>query len=140
VLSVLKDRAPQIMQKQPPEGLRPHLRDAIASLKARTQAPHPLHEPKAEEMPTSARYQQAINSWVNSHTPAQRQRRYAMGEIIKLSGVDGVSGKPVSVQVMGEALLACGFTQGRDWTNAGRNRRYWSLTNGFKNGNQIQRK
>ena len=117
------------MIMQPPEGLRPHLRDAINDLKRKVQVNQsvPQHPTITEVVTTSARYEIAIAKWAATLTPAQRQRRYAMDEIIKLSGAQGCDGKQASVQVMGVALLARGFVQGRDWTVAGRNCRFWKL-------------
>ena len=116
-----------IAPMQPPEKLTAYIRDAIADLKRKVEAPKPKAVARAA-IPTSARYQNAIARWVATLTPLQRLRRYGMDEVVKLAGVQGANGKPASIQAMGDALLACGFAQGRDWTTAGRNRRYWVLT------------
>ena len=126
MLSVLKNQPLPRSDVQPPEKLTAYLRDALGDLKRRVDA----HKPKSAASaatPTSAHYQHAIARWVATLTPVQRLRRYGMDEIIKLVGTNGVNGQPASIQVMGVALHACGFVQKRDWTKAGRNRRYWEL-------------
>lgn len=126
MLSVLNNHSAAPSNVQPPEKLTAYIRDAIADLKRKVEAPEPKAAASAA-MPTSARYQNAIERWLATLTPAQRQRRFSMGEIVKLAGVIGINGKPASVQVMGDALHACGFVHKRDWTTAGRNTRYWAL-------------
>ena len=127
MLSVLKNQPAAPSSVQPPEKLRPHLRDAINDLKRKVlgSQPNPLH--RTEGVTACGLYQRDIERWVGSLTPAQRLRRYAIGEVIKLAGVNGCSGKQASVQVMGAALQACGLVQKRDWTKAGRNQRYWKI-------------
>lgn len=115
-----------IAPMQPPEKLTAYMREAIDDLKRKAVAPKPKAVAFAS-IPTSACYQNAIARWVATLTPLQRMRRFSMGEIIKLTGACGINGKPASVQAMGDALHACGFVQKRDWTKAGRNRRYWKL-------------
>lgn len=126
MLSVLKNQPLPRSSMQPPEKLTAYIRDAIADLKRKVEAPKPKPAASAAT-PTSARYQNAIASWVATLTPMQRTRRFSMSEIIRLADVDGINGKPASVHVMGDALHASGFEQKRDWTKAGRNRRYWKL-------------
>ena len=126
MLSVLKNQPLPRSVVQPPEKLTAYLRDALGDLKRRVDA----HKPKSAASaatPTSAHYQNAIARWVATLTPVQRLRRYGMDEIVKLAGVEGANGKPASIQAMGVALYAGGFVQARDWTKAGRNRRYWKL-------------
>ena len=127
MLSVLKNQPVAPSSVQPPEKLRPHLRDAISDLKRKVLGSQPNRLHRTEGVTASGLYQRAIERWLGSLTPAQRLRRYGMGEIIKLAGVNGCSGKQASVQVMGAALQACGFKQSRDWTKAGRNQRNWTL-------------
>ena len=128
MLSVLNKRDPPHSNMQPPEKLSAYIRDAIADLKRKVEAPKPKAAAGAV-MPTSALYQNAIAKWIESLTPLQRFRRFSMIEIIKLAGTSGINGKAASVQLMGDALHACGFVQSRDWTKAGRNRRYWVMKN-----------
>ena len=126
MLTVLKTLPARPSDVQPPEKLTAYLRDALIDLKRKVDASVPKAATRVD-ISTSVRYQDAISGWIATLTPVQRQRRFSMDEIIKLAGVRGIDGRLASVQVMGDALQSCGFTQGRDWTKAGRNQRFWKM-------------
>ena len=70
-------------------------------------------------------YANQITNWTQRLTPAQLSRRYSMEEIMTLAGLKGRYRDHASVRYTGEALRRCGFVTKRDWTTAGRNKRYW---------------
>lgn len=66
-----------------------------------------------------------IKIWAESMTPEQLARRFSTEEIERLAGLVGKHGGRAANHLMAQALRAVGFTSCRDWTVAGRNRRYW---------------
>jgi len=66
-----------------------------------------------------------IMSWLDSMTPEQRVRRFTTYEVECLAGLTGKNGVNVAHHHIGLALRNCGFRPKRDWTVAGRNKRYW---------------
>jgi hypothetical protein len=71
------------------------------------------------------RLREQIKTWAESMTPDQLTRRFSTEEIERLAGLVGKHGGRAAHHHMAEALRAIGFTSCRDWTVAGRNRRYW---------------
>lgn len=70
-------------------------------------------------------YVTQITRWSQQLTPAQLSRRYSMEEVMALAGLKGRYRDHASVRYTGEALRRCGFVTKRDWTTAGRNKRFW---------------
>lgn len=66
-----------------------------------------------------------IKTWSESMTPEQRKRRFTMEEIERLAGLMGKFGGRAAHHHIAQSLLAIGFDSRRDWTAAGRNKRYW---------------
>ncbi len=48
-----------------------------------------------------------------------------MDEVMVLAGLKGRYREHASARYTGEALRRCGFVTKRDWTTAGRNKRFW---------------
>lgn len=71
------------------------------------------------------RLREQIKTWADSMTPDQLTRRFSTEEIERLAGLVGKHGGRAANHHMAQALRAVGFTSCRDWTVAGRNRRYW---------------
>jgi hypothetical protein len=71
------------------------------------------------------RLREQIKTWSESMTPEQLTRRFSTDEIERLAGLIGKHGGRAAHHHMAQALRAVGFTPCRDWTVAGRNRRYW---------------
>lgn len=116
--------------KQPHLVLSPTLRQQIDKLKAETlelNAKAPTNPTKPISL--IEQYTNQITSWVASMTALQRQRTYTLEEIIALAGLKGHFRSRASNQFTGEALRRCGFNPKRDWSNLGRNKRYWTLIN-----------
>lgn len=71
----------------------------------------------------SADYKRLIAHWFEKEPPALRYRKYSMTEfVIRFAG--RFRPKPAA-RLLAEALRELGWTEHRDWTRAGRNRRYW---------------
>lgn len=111
------------MTMQPPV-IGANLRDAVNRL-AREAATTP--QPHTHLAPGSIAdsYVTQITSWSQQLTPAQLDRRYSMEEVMILAGLKGRYRDRASVRYTGEALRRCGFVTKRDWTTAGRNKRFW---------------
>lgn len=66
-------------------------------------------------------YAQHLQSWWNSMAPAVRQHPWSM-EIIMASAFPG---EQVAPRFVSEQLRLAGWSEKRDWTSKGRNRRQW---------------
>ena len=66
-----------------------------------------------------------IKAWSESMTPEQRKRRFTIEEIERLAGLMGKFGGRAAHHHIGQSLRAIEFAPRRDWTVAGRNKRYW---------------
>jgi len=72
-------------------------------------------------------YVERIQTWVGRLPPVQRHRQFTIAEVIALATLTGHFRPNASLRYAGEALRRCGFKQKRDWTAAGRNKRYWKF-------------
>ena len=72
-------------------------------------------------------YVENIQTWVSRLPPVQRCRQFTITEVIALATLPGHFRPNASLRYTGEALRRCGFKQKRDWTAAGRNKRYWQF-------------
>ncbi len=70
-------------------------------------------------------YTSLIRTWQDQATPVQKLRLFTIDELIRLANLSGRFRVQASHRYTGEALRRCGFKQKRDWTAAGRNKRYW---------------
>jgi len=73
-----------------------------------------------------------ISLWINSMAPEQRKRRFSIDEVERLAGLVGKSGGSAAHHQIAQALRALGFQPCRDWTNAGRNKRFWKYSGDSK--------
>lgn len=71
-----------------------------------------------------------IAAWCASMSPEERKRRFSLAEVEKLAGLVGKHGGHAAHHYIAQALRAVGFQPCRDWTNAGRNKRFWKLSGG----------
>lgn len=106
--------------------MRPWLLQQIEQL--REQASHQVQvklpsQPASTSSRTNLDYKQLIQHWYEQEAPALRERKYSMTEfVVRFSG--RFRPKPAT-RLIAEALRELGWTEHRDWTRAGRNRRYW---------------
>lgn len=104
-----------------------NLRETINQLK--TEAMHA----KVGPLQAKARgriadeYAALIQTWISTLPPMQRSRQFTITEVIALATLPGHFRPNASLRYTGEALRRCGFKQKRDWTAAGRNKRYWKF-------------
>lgn len=68
-------------------------------------------------------YVQTILTWWRSLPPETRQRPWLLEKIIAAAFTD--PNRPPSGWRVGQALRRLGWQCKRDWSNAGKNRRYW---------------
>lgn len=112
---------------QPPV-IRETLRDSVNRLVREAASTSSLgpHKQFATE-PIADGYVAQIISWTQRLTPAQLGRSFSLEEVMALAGLKGRYREHASLRYTGEALRRCGFKQQRDWTAAGRNKRYWKF-------------
>jgi hypothetical protein len=114
-------------EMQPPLILRP-LREQIEHLREQARL-------SAQQKPTDKNmdskivdeYTALIRNWQDQATPIQRLRLFTIDELIRLANLTGRFRDHASHRYTGEALRRCGFKQKRDWSVAGRNKRFWLL-------------
>lgn len=87
-------------------------------------------KPPSEQTALSHNLRIEIERWLISMTPAERARRFTTAEIIALAQLKGKTGTVPAAHTVSQALRSMGFMHCRDWTAAGRNRRYWKLHGG----------
>jgi hypothetical protein len=68
-----------------------------------------------------------IKTWFESMTPGQRSRCFSIEEVEVLAGLVGKHGGHAAHHQIAQALRSAGFRPSRDWTVAGRNRRFWKF-------------
>jgi len=113
---------------QPHLILGPTLRQRIDRLKAETLELNSKPPPRATKpILLIDHYTHQLTEWVASLNPLQLSRSYTLLEIITLAGLKGHYRIRASNQFTGAALRASGFVGKRDWTNQGRNSRYWKF-------------
>lgn len=110
---------------QPPR-MKPPLREEIDQLIARASRQSqvtPSSQPASQIPCPPVDYKQLIQLWFDKEPPALRNRKYSMTEfVMRFAG--RFRPKPAA-RLIAEALRELGWTEHRDWTRDGRNRRYW---------------
>jgi hypothetical protein len=110
---------------QPPV-ITPHLRDSVNLLVTKSREKATCHPPSNTEMGAILDcYANQIMKWSQHLSPAQLSRKYSIEEVMALACLRGRYRDHASVRYTSEALRRCGFVTKRDWTVAGRNKRYW---------------
>lgn len=112
---------------QPPTSARSPLRAHLEQLRAAAQKT--MHTLPANQVNLMG---ERIWSWVNSMSPEQRTRRFSVDEIERLAGLVGKHGGRAAHHHIAHALRAVGFQPCRDWTIAGRNKRFWKYSGEMK--------
>ena len=112
---------------QPPLIIRP-IREQMELLRKQALSkvePQPVMSASAQKIVDD--YASLIRSWQEQATHVQRLRLFTIDELIRLTNLSGRFRVRASHRYTGEALRRCGFKQKRDWTRAGRNKRYWQF-------------
>ena len=104
---------------QPPTFNSVPLRIQLGQLKHAAAAVRVKHQSHADKL------RDQIKAWSESMTPEQRKRRFTLEEIERLAGLVGKVGRGAAHHPIAQSLRAIGFDSRRDWTAAGRNKRYW---------------
>lgn len=124
-LSDVETQPPQTMGKNPVIGT---LRTYLQSLNTLTEQQLFAHKTatatKVKNRPARQEpLENQIKRWWSSLPPCLRQRRFQIGEIA--NNCNGRFKKKPALRNVAEALRALDWKECRDWTNAGRNRRFW---------------
>ena len=110
---------------QPPV-ITAYLRDSVNHLVTESKVKAKCHDPSnGEKASISDCYVSQIMNWSRHLSAVQLSRKYSIEEVIALACLRGRYRDHASVRYTSEALRRCGFKQKRDWTAAGRNKRYW---------------
>ncbi|MFM2029143.1 MAG: hypothetical protein RL517_334 [Pseudomonadota bacterium] len=103
-----------------------NLREAVNRLvQEATATAKSTPHPQSIKSSISDGYVNQILIWCQNLTPSQLSRSYTLEEVMALNGLKGRYREQASVRYTAEALKRCGFKQKRDWTVAGRNKRFW---------------
>ncbi len=97
------------------------IRDQLAQLKADAEAcrENVLFTSGAD------RLIHEINVWLKTMSLQQQYRKFTIDEVVTLAQLTGTCQAYPAKREVAQALRALGFRPCRDWTKAGRNRRYW---------------
>lgn len=71
-----------------------------------------------------------LAEWLESMPPDQRRRRFTLDEVERLAGLMGKHGGRAAHHHIAQVLRRLGFAHRRDWSAAGRNRRFWQFEGG----------
>lgn len=113
------------LKMQPPLIYR-SVREQIDLLREQALAPvNSKHPAVKTDQAIVDEYTSLIRTWQDQATPVQKLRLFTIDELIRLTNLSGRFRVQASHRYTGEALRRCGFKQKRDWTAAGRNKRYW---------------
>ena len=112
---------------QPPTSAHSPLRLHLEQLHRSVQRGTYTRPPSQTEQ-----FRSLINRWSETMTPEQRSRRFSTEEVERLAGLVGKNGGRAAHHHIALALRSAGFSPCRDWTVAGRNRRYWKLSGELK--------
>lgn len=115
------------MNVQPPTSVRAPLRLHLEQLRQATQRATYTRPPSQTDL-----FRDLIKRWASAMTPEQRSRRFSTEEVERLAGLVGKHGGRAAHHHIALALRSAGFSPCRDWTVAGRNRRYWKLSGELK--------
>ena len=110
--------------KQPPQ-LRPHLREELDRLLRQAASSGSKSSSPRNTCRHELDYVEAISIWFNALAPTVRHRPYKLTEILVLAKLQGRYRDRPAMRVIGDTLRKLGWSEHRDWTRAGRNRRYW---------------
>lgn len=97
------------------------LREQVA--KRRTEQERIEAEQVKREPKRKLDYAGTVTAWWNNQPPKMREHPWSLKTIAAAAFAD--SPRKPSIQHVAEALRHIGFTERRDWSRAGRNRRQW---------------
>jgi hypothetical protein len=98
------------------------LRDQLAQLKVFAES-----APKSVGIQCGPdRLVSEISAWLKTMSLQQQSRKFTIDEVVALARLTGAYQLSPAKREVALALRTLGFQPCRDWTRAGRNRRYWS--------------
>lgn len=103
------------------------LRQQLESLKSQVRAAMPTHRPPLRDADILRDLELKLKVWKSIMTPQEQRRGFTTAEVIVLAQLRGKHRPLPGDRLVGLALRAVGFVPCRDWTVAGRNRRYWKF-------------
>jgi hypothetical protein len=109
---------------QPPV-ITAHIRNSVNRLITESKVSKTQEHTNSITVSIPDNYVGQITKWSEHLSAAQLSRKYSIEEVIVLARLRGRYRDQASVRYTGEALRRCGFITKRDWTVAGRNKRYW---------------
>lgn len=98
------------------------LRVRLEQLKLATKQNAKVKPPSQSELIVAR-----LKAWVETMSPLEQRRPFTTEEVERLAGLAGKQGGRPACHHIAAALRAVGFKPCRDWTVAGRNKRYWKL-------------
>lgn len=108
------------------------LRQQLQSLKSQAQAATNTHRSHHRDVDILRGLVLKLSTWKASMTPQEQSRCFTTAEIIVLAQLRGKHRPLPGDRQVSLALRAMGFIPCRDWTVAGRNRRYWKFSEELK--------
>lgn len=108
------------------------LRQQLQSLKSQAQAATNTHRSHHRDADILRGLEHKLDTWKASMTPHEQRRGFTTAEIIVLAQLRGKHRPLPGDRLVSLALRAVGFIPCRDWTVAGRNRRYWKFSGKMK--------
>ncbi len=113
-----------MLNQKPPPQISAFAKESISRLAHEAEqinkTPRPLNP---QRVPNKPDYLNQIATWYKSLPPASKYRRYMMAEFT--SQFAGAYRSHAAARSIAAALRTLGWIEKRDWTLAGRNRRYW---------------
>lgn len=79
--------------------------------------------PAAPELLPVAQYRDTLAAWWSGLPPSTREHPWSLDTVV--DAAFSTRAKRPALRCVAQALRQLGFTERRDWTRAGRNRRQW---------------
>lgn len=105
----------------------PPLRQQLADLKSKSQTTLTHGRTTQRHADILIDLERRLRLWLSGMTPLEQRRRFSTQEIVALAHLQGKRSPAPGDRLIGQTLRSMGFTPRRDWTVAGRNKRYWQL-------------
>jgi hypothetical protein len=108
------------------------LRQHLQSLKSQAQAATTTHRSHHRDADILRGLEHKLSTWKASMTTQEQRRGFTTAEIIVLAQLQGKHRPLPGDRLVSLALRAIGFQPCRDWTIAGRNKRFWKFSGELK--------
>lgn len=108
------------------------LRTQLETLKSLSQREVQIYKPTRRHSDILVELEKNLKNWLDSMNWQEKCRCFTTVEIIALAQLRGKNGPRPGDRLVGQALRIVGFAPKRDWTIAGRNRRFWKYSGEIK--------